>query len=122
MRIGLARQDGFTLVELLVVIAIIGLLIALLLPAVQQARESAQRAGCANNLKQIGLGLQNYYDVHKAFPIGCYQWRPNGNTTNLQLAWSAYLLPFVGEEAIYQWLDLKQYTTRQPTNTRPHRP
>ncbi len=99
---------GMTLVELLVVIAIISLLVALLLPAVQQSRESARRTGCANNLKQIGLGLQNYHDVHKTFPIGCYQWRPLGNTTNLQLAWSAYLLPFVDEENIYQLLDLSQ--------------
>jgi prepilin-type N-terminal cleavage/methylation domain-containing protein/prepilin-type processing-associated H-X9-DG protein len=108
MQIRPARPAGFTLVELLVVVAVIGLLMALLLPAVQQARESARRTGCASNLKQIGLGLQNYYDVHKAFPIGCYQWRPSGNTTNLQLAWSAYLLPFIDEQAIYETLDLSK--------------
>jgi prepilin-type N-terminal cleavage/methylation domain-containing protein/prepilin-type processing-associated H-X9-DG protein len=108
MRMDPARQDGFTLVELLVVVAIIAVLIGLLLPAVQQTRESAQRTGCANNLRQIGLGLQNYYDVRKAFPIGCYQWRPSRNTTNLQLAWSAYLLPFIGEQTIYETLDLSK--------------
>jgi prepilin-type N-terminal cleavage/methylation domain-containing protein/prepilin-type processing-associated H-X9-DG protein len=102
------RAPGFTLVELLVVMAIIGVLIAILLPAVQQARESARRTECANNLHQIGVGLHNYCDVHKALPIGCYQWRSFGNPTNVQLAWSAYLLPFIDQQVIYETLDMSQ--------------
>ncbi|MCH2594226.1 MAG: DUF1559 domain-containing protein [Pirellulales bacterium] len=99
------NPGGFTLAELLVVIAIIGVLVALLLPAVQAAREAARRTTCQNNLKQIGLGLQHYNEQHGAFPIGCIEWRPWGGTTQRQWAWSAYLLPFLEQQSLYNQLD-----------------
>src|SRR3990172_387227 len=64
------RKSGFTLVELLVVIAIIGILVALLLPAIQAAREAARRTQCKNQLKQIGLAMQNHVSTHRVFPTG----------------------------------------------------
>ena len=94
-----ARQ-GFTLVELLVVIAIIGILIALLLPAVQAAREAARRGQCTNNLKQLALAFHNYHDSFKAFPP--YS-RRSGNGGAQSYAYSAFVavLPYIEQKALY---------------------
>lgn len=92
-RMNCRRLKGFTLVELLVVIAIIGVLIALLLPAVQAAREAARRMQCSNHLKQLGLALHNYHDTFGSFPPGGYK---AGN----QLSWHARILSFIEQSAI----------------------
>jgi len=90
---------GFTLVELLVVIAIIGVLIALLLPAVQTVRESARRSSCQNNLKQISLGMINFADANRRFPPGQLQVTINGSMTKT-LSWSAFFLPFIEQKQV----------------------
>jgi len=95
-----SSRRAFTLVELLVVIAIIGILIALLLPAVQAAREAARRSQCTNNLKQYGVALHNYIDTHKVFPISS-DWGPN----DTQLGWQPRILPFSEARQIWDQLN-----------------
>ncbi len=102
------RSRGFTLVELLVVIAIIGILIALLLPAVQAAREAARRSQCSNNLKQLGLALQNYHDTFKSFPPAWVISRGGAATPNdyPHWGWGALLLPFIEQQAMHDGLNV----------------
>lgn len=107
---------GFTLVELLVVIAIIGILVALLLPAIQSARAAARRSQCQNNLKQIGIALLNYHNAKREFPEGMYfdvtsptQIPPAADSPYFRPNWIIKILPFMEEQAIYDRFDFKQY-------------
>ena len=93
MRYSQMRRAGFTLVELLVVIAIIGILVALLLPAVQAAREAGRRAQCQNNLRQYGIAIHNYHDTLKALPIG--------NTSNRWWTFQSRVLPYMEQQNVY---------------------
>ncbi len=103
-----ARYAAFTLVELLVVITIIGILIALLLPAVQAAREAARRMQCSNNLKQIGLALQNYHTASGTFPPGgLATLDPNTGSPAFGFSWWVRILPYLENQGMYDRLDWK---------------
>ncbi len=119
-------RRAFTLVELLVVIAIIGILIALLLPAIQAARASARRAECKSNLRNIGIGLLNYHDAHKRFPpsavwdarrsldgSGANEGLIDSGTPHAKLreTWAIVILPYIEQESTYDAFDLDKYVT-----------
>lgn len=111
MKKAFPKRRGFTLIELLVVIAIIAILIALLLPAVQQAREAARRSSCKNNLKQWGLALHNYHDVHNVFPpawmnAGSTRYpAPVGAANVRNMTGHMMLLPFLEQDPLYQQIN-----------------
>lgn len=99
---GRKTRRGFTLIELLVAIAVIGTLVALLLPAVQAAREAARRVSCRNNLKQMGLALHTYHDASGTFPMGYLAWaRADPTATAPGWGWSAQILPRLEQGALY---------------------
>jgi prepilin-type N-terminal cleavage/methylation domain-containing protein len=105
---GNRRTAGFTLIELLVVIAIIGILIALLLPAIQKVREAANRMSCQNSLKQIGIGLHNIHNTQDHFPTGGWGWYwvlddPDhyGVGQKQPGGWIGCLLPYVEQDNVY---------------------
>jgi prepilin-type N-terminal cleavage/methylation domain-containing protein len=114
-----SRQRGFTLLELLVVIAIIAILIALLLPSVQQAREAARKTQCLNNLMQIGVAFRNYQHQHSVLPPGCInpvgpirslesgidEQTPVATDPGYRVGWIPQLLPFLGQQGVYQQID-----------------
>lgn len=112
-----SRNFGFTLVELLVVIAIIGVLVALLLPAVQAAREAARRMSCTNNLKQLGIAMHNYHDTHTAFPAGNTFFQNLHDEANSHaidntycgmMGWAAFILPFMEQQGVYDRINLNR--------------
>lgn len=116
MSLGQNRRAAFTLMELLVVIAIISVLVGLLLPAVQAAREAARRMQCQNNLHQIGIALHNYHAAFRKFPPGGIEVRPEVRNGK-QLAWSAFVLPFMEQSAAYVRVDFN-YSFDDPVNAK----
>jgi prepilin-type N-terminal cleavage/methylation domain-containing protein len=110
-------RSAFTLIELLVVIAIIGILVALLLPAVQAAREAGRRTQCQSNLKQLALGCLHYHDLNKALPPGCMFPAGTTNTdtaTNWGTNWVICVLPFIEEENLYHLIDFSKPISAGP--------
>jgi prepilin-type N-terminal cleavage/methylation domain-containing protein len=117
LRAEIIRRKAFTLLELLVVVAIIAVLIGLLLPAVQQVREAANRTRCANNLKQMGLAIHGYLDVNGSLPPnGVFTFNPSTNAVTQTSPWSAVsrILPYIEQEALFRNIDFSASYSTQP--------
>jgi prepilin-type N-terminal cleavage/methylation domain-containing protein len=105
------RKRGFTLVELLVVIAIMGILIGLLLPAISKVRESARRAACTSNIRQLGTALQGFHDTYREFPpAGEYSKNTSASATRYGYSWLVLLLPYVDQKSLYDSMKIRQFT------------
>jgi len=113
-----SNHRAFTLVEILVVIGIIGIMIALLLPAVQKVRDAAARAGCANNLRQIGLAAHLYHDAKRAFPAG-FRWQ-GGRDPYAYMTWLAQLLPYLEQDNLWAITLTAYKEVRPPFFDPPH--
>ena len=110
------RRRAITLIELLVVTSIIGVVVSLLLPAVQFVREAARKTQCQNNLRQIGLALQNYHASNATLPPGCLQWRPfRGDPQLKNFAWSAMILPYMESQNLHRLINF-DYPFDHPKN------
>lgn len=133
-RLRRSRRRAFTLVELLVVIAVIGVLVAMLLPAVQQAREAARRIQCTSNIKQLGVALLNYEDAHKALPAAgkfadpeqavyfAYSYWRIDLQSGTNHSWVVSLLPYMEEQPLYDQFDLARKVTQNPKNPQVQQP
>jgi prepilin-type N-terminal cleavage/methylation domain-containing protein/prepilin-type processing-associated H-X9-DG protein len=124
-RRGFRAAPGFTLIELLVVIAIIGILVGLLLPAVQKVREAANRMSCQNNIKQIVLANHNYHDAYSQFPPGCYMPYAKNNyhptqdlTSPFGPNWAVYILPYMEQGNLYNLANVGSYAASVPADVR----
>jgi prepilin-type N-terminal cleavage/methylation domain-containing protein/prepilin-type processing-associated H-X9-DG protein len=120
--VSMRKRPAFTLVELLVVIAIIGILVALLLPAIQAAREAARRADCVNRLKQITYGAMNHHDTRKHFPAAVEMLKDDVKSTPANPVYTYWsylvpLLPYLEEQNLYDRIDLKVYWQFEPNNS-----
>ncbi len=109
------RRSGFTMLELLIVVSVIMVLVSLLLPAIQQAREGARRTQCCSNLMQLGIALQNYQHCHGLLPPGCVDSEPgpmlnrpySSGMPRYQISWRVQILPFTDDQNIYQEIDFQ---------------
>jgi prepilin-type N-terminal cleavage/methylation domain-containing protein/prepilin-type processing-associated H-X9-DG protein len=106
MSVRVHRQAGFTLIELIVSIAVVGVLAALLIPAVQASRDAARRTACKNQLRQLGLALHMYHEVHRCFPPGSYVMGPSF-PMQTGWGWGAMLLPYIEQNAMYTQINFE---------------